>query len=308
MLYLRSLAFLKLSAARIMSNLKFSQVVILCIIFGVVSTANIGVLTAETDYIYGSGVHAFFDQNYEESITILSRAEELKSEDPRAYYFLGLAHLRLKQTEQADQYFKKAAELEYGGRSLRDYAVSESLRRIQGDERRRLEKIRTTERIDAQKREKSLQEARYGAESVAGREALRQTLPQNQTEGIDPLSAMVHTLGDNAFGLRPIEPNNPNNSAGENVAPRRRIIAPVDETAIPEGGESSEPIVNEPEATHSTVPVIDISEDVLNAPRSDVPAVREPRSPSGGDSPLRGMARGLGRGLGTLFSKPADTE
>ena len=161
----------------------------------------------EVDHIYGKGVHAFFDQNYGEAVAILSRADELKSNDPRTYYFLGLAYLRQGKYELADQSFKEAAVLEFSVRSVRDYFVSESLRRIQGTERQRIETIRAEERINAQKREQQIREARYGAEKTAGKEALRQSVALDQNEDLTIiLKNMAAGINDNAFVSKPRNP------------------------------------------------------------------------------------------------------
>jgi tetratricopeptide (TPR) repeat protein len=160
-----------------MSSLKRLSVLAVCFLFGgTVFAGDSPIAVDESVSIYGNGVHAFFDRNYEEAISILLKAEEIKSEDPRSYYFLGLAYLRQKKSERADRCFKKAAQLEFSGRAIRDYAVSESLRRIQGEERLRIEKIRTEERTNARIREQRLLELRFSKESAAAREDLLQTL------------------------------------------------------------------------------------------------------------------------------------
>jgi len=194
--------------AEIMNNSRLLPIAAFCFLFGGVVLVADTFVTDESDIIYGKGVHAFFDRNYEGAITILSDAEKLDSADPRPYYFLGLAYLRQQKTDRADHYFEKAAELEYGGRAARDYAVAESLRRIQGDERLRIEKIRAEERVNAQKREQRQMEIRYGKENVANRELLRQPSSQNRKEDLAVLQKIAESFGDNVFGAKPIDPIN----------------------------------------------------------------------------------------------------
>ena len=184
-----------------MQKFQFISLIFFGLLFAAVPVAD------EVDHIYGKGVHAFFDQNYGEAVAILSQADELRSNDPRTYYFMGLAYLRQKKNELADQSFKKAAVLEFSGRSIRDYSVSESLRRIQGTERLHIEQIRSEERINAQKREQQIREARYGADNAVSREALRRSVALDQNEDLSTiLKNMADDLGDNTFVLKPLNP------------------------------------------------------------------------------------------------------
>ncbi|MDR0703354.1 MAG: hypothetical protein LBF88_00025 [Planctomycetaceae bacterium] len=129
--------------------------------------------TAETlfkvsraENLYGKGVHAFFDKDYSGAIDLLTQAEQLGSEDPRPYYFLALAHSRLKHNDHADDYFKKAAQFEWEGQSVRDYNISDALRRIQGNERLNIERYRTQAKLDWQNAEKRKREILYAKEKA----------------------------------------------------------------------------------------------------------------------------------------------
>ena len=187
-----------------MHTLNISSAILLCTLLGgTLLAGNSLFVSDESERIYGRGVHAFFDRNYELAITILSQAEEIDTEDPRPFYFLGLAHLRQDETELAEQYFRKAAQLEFGGRALRNYPVSESLRRIQGEERVRIENIRTEERTNARMMEQRLREARYGTGNTAAREALLQSLQQTPRNNVP---AVAENVLDNPFGVRPVDP------------------------------------------------------------------------------------------------------
>ena len=220
-----------------MNKSKLLPIAAFCLLFGgAVLVAN-AFATDESDTIYGRGVHAFFDRNYEEAVKILSEIEKLDSADPRPYYFLGLAYQRQKKDERADHYFEKAAKLEYSGRALRDYAVSESLRRIQGEERQRIEKIRAEERINAQVREQRRQEIRYGKENAEAREAIRGTSSQNRQVDLTALQKSAEGFGESVFGAKSIDPT----SESEAIVGRKRaednpfgeIVANVD--ALPKG-------------------------------------------------------------------------
>ncbi|MDR0522792.1 MAG: hypothetical protein LBH00_13215 [Planctomycetaceae bacterium] len=120
------------------------------------------ILSAESDIIFGKGVHAFFDKKYQEAAAILVKAEEIQTPDPRPYYFLGLSYLRLKDRLSAEAYFKKAARLEYENQTVREFEVAESLRRIQGQERERIENYRLEAKLASQRSAARLNEALYG--------------------------------------------------------------------------------------------------------------------------------------------------
>ncbi|MDR2116595.1 MAG: hypothetical protein LBP87_09475 [Planctomycetaceae bacterium] len=121
---------------------------------------------SRSESLYGKGVHAFFDKDYEGTIGLLTQAEQLGCEDPRPYYFLALAHFRLKHDDKADDYFKKAARFEWEGQSVRDYNVSESLRRIQGNERLHVERYRNQAKSDWQHAEKRKRDILYANEKA----------------------------------------------------------------------------------------------------------------------------------------------
>ncbi len=110
---------------------------------------------------YGSGVHAYFSQNYQQAYDDLSSAISAGSRDPRCYYFRGLSYLRLGREEEAQTDFQRGAELE-----TRDvnkfYNVPAALERIQGEDRRLLERYRSEARLAALQREEQERAARYG--------------------------------------------------------------------------------------------------------------------------------------------------
>ena len=288
-----------------MSNPSLFPKCFFCLLLGAGFIAVPNAVADESDYIYGKGVHAFFDQNYVKAIMILSQADEIESSDPRAYYFLGLAFLRQNKTEDAEHYFRKAAQLEFGGRSLRDYDVSESLRRIQGAERLLLEKIRTAERIKAQNREHQRQEARYGKENTAGREALRQSAPKISQDDLTMLQKMADDLGSNAFGLKPI---NPNATVTENVAVRKQETALFGEAKEIVNEQPEKPEVRRQSTPRMRVPAAEKSERTFVNPDVSVVKVQGTDNTKSSDtntiqSMQTEIARGLGKGLGTLFSK-----
>jgi tetratricopeptide (TPR) repeat protein len=150
---------------------KFFLLVVVLVSFfarlGVADTpADEFIIANEAEVLYGKGVHAFFDGDYKSALTIFGRVEYLASEDPRPYFFSALARYRLDNgSAEADKYFKKAAKLEWEGRAVREYNVSDALRRIQGKERLHIEQYRTQAKIEWQKAKSISDDIKYGQQT-----------------------------------------------------------------------------------------------------------------------------------------------
>src|SRR5262245_4894399 len=84
--------------------------------------------------IYGTGVHSFNQGDYVGAYNALTSAIKGGSNDPRAYYFRGLAYLKLGRDDEAKADFAKGAELEVAD-SVNEFPVNRSLERIQGKPR-----------------------------------------------------------------------------------------------------------------------------------------------------------------------------
>ncbi|MEE2639439.1 MAG: hypothetical protein VX768_02320 [Planctomycetota bacterium] len=123
-------------------------------------------LTAEDELaiteLYGQAVHAYFDGSYEEAHKNLTGAIELGTDDPRVYYFRGLAKMKLGRAEEAGKDFEEGGRLEAQG-AAQFYPIGRSLERIQGSERAMIEKIRKQARIQIRLREKKIEAARLEA-------------------------------------------------------------------------------------------------------------------------------------------------
>ena len=94
---------------------------------------------------YGAGVHGYYAGNYQQSHDTLGRVVAIGTDDPRVYYFRGLAALRLGRRDEAIADFSEGADLEAAGWSIR--TVSRSLERVQGPDRLLLERSRTRARL-----------------------------------------------------------------------------------------------------------------------------------------------------------------
>ena len=74
--------------------------------------------------LYGSGVHAYFSNDYKLAIELLTKAIEQKDTDPRVYYFRGLAKAGLSGDEAAQADFAMGAEVEVE-RADKVYAIND---------------------------------------------------------------------------------------------------------------------------------------------------------------------------------------
>lgn len=112
--------------------------------------------------IYGAGVHAYFSGDYTRAYDLLTSAITAGANDPRAFYFRGLALLRLGREDEAKQDFQQGAKLE--AKDLdRAFNVPKALERVQGPARLLLERYRADARILAFQRSEELRKARYEA-------------------------------------------------------------------------------------------------------------------------------------------------
>lgn len=159
---------------------------------GVSAFADVYTKENRADVLYGQGVHAFFEGEYQGAVRLFKQIEQLGGEDPRPYFFLGLAYKRLGNTDLADAAFKKAAKLEWDGRAVRDYNVSSAMRRIQGNERIYVEGYRNQAKADWMKTEKRRQKELYG---------------KTKTEEKDVLKSISESfVGAAPFGARSVHP------------------------------------------------------------------------------------------------------
>jgi len=102
--------------------------------------------SAVLDDLYGRGVHAYFSRDSRTAVALLSEAIANGSQDPRAYYYRGLALRTLGREEDAALDFKEGAKLEQTGDIVTD-VISKSLERVQGGVRMQLEAYRRLARL-----------------------------------------------------------------------------------------------------------------------------------------------------------------
>ncbi len=120
---------------------------------------------------YGQGVHAYFAGDFQRSYDDLSQAIAAGTQDPRAYYFRGLAALRLGRLDEAEADFSSGADREMTQSG--DWRVGRSLERVQGGDRLRLERHRARARIVALQNDREAVRRRYSEIEDAQDDVLR---------------------------------------------------------------------------------------------------------------------------------------
>jgi hypothetical protein len=131
---------------------------------------------AVMDQLYGNGVHSYFGADYRRAYDALSTVIRGGSHDPRAYYFRGLAELRLGREPDATADFAKGAALEAGDPNGH-YSVSQALERIQGSTRATLEQYRENARAVAMQRDTQNRQSVFEQQRSAEGQLLRRAVP-----------------------------------------------------------------------------------------------------------------------------------
>ncbi len=202
--------------------------------------------------MYGSGVHAYFSaessanplqaQNgYVKAHRHLTTAIDGGTRDPRAYYYRGLAYVKLGRDVEANVDFEKGAELECGDLN-KIYNVGRSLERVQGATRMMLEEHRVKARMAALAEADRVHKARYEQIRREENRVLQEQVdsaPQAPAE-MQPPEAPA-PANDDPFAVGPQDKQPPAETVepppGEPVEPPAEKPAekPADVTAAPAG-------------------------------------------------------------------------
>ena len=146
---------------------------------------------------FGVGVHAYFSGDSQSAYDDLTQAIEAGTRDPRAWYFRGLAALKLGRLDEAEADFSTAAARET--ESAGDWAVSRSLERVQGRDRLALERHRIRARVARYERGRKAVESRYSQIESRQEDVLRRRRPEAGSPdtvskfGVSPPSAPEDT-------------------------------------------------------------------------------------------------------------------
>ncbi len=125
---------------------------------------------------YGSGVHAYFAGDFDRSYEILSQAIEAGTADPRAWYFRGLAALKLGRTDEAEADFASGSKRE--SENTGAWGVARSLERVQGCDRAKLERYRVRARVASLQEDRRRTRLRYLGVESAEPDVLRDRVPE----------------------------------------------------------------------------------------------------------------------------------
>lgn len=120
-------------------------VVAAAIFMTILVTSSVKAHSSVLTELYGQGVHKYFSCDYFAADTLLSQAIDNGSNDPRAYYFRGLAREMIGGGGDID--FEEGARLEAAGSV--GVNVGAALTRIQGQVRAKIEKARQAARLQA---------------------------------------------------------------------------------------------------------------------------------------------------------------
>jgi len=135
---------------------------------------------------YGAGVHAYYNGNYQVAYDALTASIEAGTLDPRAYYYRGLASIKLgKIDDEINGDFAEGANRESMGRG--GISVSRSLERVQGRDRQRLEQYRQRARVAAVQRDEAAIRQRYIGVQEAAPDVLRRRVPEAMVAPAEPV-------------------------------------------------------------------------------------------------------------------------
>lgn len=125
----------------------------------------------------GGGIHAYHAGDFDRAYDDLTNAIEAGTDDPRSYYFRGLAALKLGRTSEAEADFTTGADRELSTGSIR--RVSQSLERVQGHDRLTLERFRARARLGALQRDREVHGRRYSTIEDASSDVRRRRRPED---------------------------------------------------------------------------------------------------------------------------------
>lgn len=258
---------------------------------------------------YLAGVGAYNAGNHEAAAEHLTLAIEESPQDPRAYYFRGLARLALDERVEGTDDLRQAATLELAA-GWSYASIDRALATVQGSARTTVERVRREVRLAAERTERT-EPAR---QRRAAWEAEEKKVLRTRTQL--PIEALVNQL----------TPDQALAAANKNQGAAEEYVASTDEEAAPAVAASApevnpfadepnpfdqDPAAEMPEAEPG--PVVAAQPD--DSPFTDDPFL-QPGPPQPGANPPAGAAPGAGPnpedlakqfffGLGQLFSGKA---
>ena len=196
----------------------------------------------------GGGIHAYHAGDFNRAYDDLTNAIEAGTDDPRSYYFRGLAALRLGRTSEAEADFSAGADRELSTGSIR--RVSLSLERVQGQDRLTLERFRARARLGALQRGREAYERRYSTIDETTNDVRRRRRPEDiRPELVAPRAAPEEILPPAGAGVEEVPA--PAAKAAPPAKPSRTFAdepadEPAEEPAEEPAAESDDPFGDEP--------------------------------------------------------------
>ena len=217
----------------------------------------------------GDGMHAYHSGDYQRAYDELTNAIEAGTDDPRGYYFRGLAALRQGRTSEAEADFITGADRELATGSMR--RVSQSLERVQGQDRLTLERYRARARLGALQREREYHGRRYSTIEDATGDVRRRRRPEDiRPELVAPRERPIENLPPAAAGAEEV-PARP-------AKPGKKVVEEPAEIEEP-AAESDDPFSDEPAArkgmSENRAAEKDVQEEGLAVEEEDTAAERD---------------------------------
>ncbi len=221
--------------------------------------------------ILGRGVHAYNAGDLTQANSLLTQLIDKNSVDPRVYYFRGLALAGLGDRQAAIADFTRGADLEVNGE--KKFNVSQSLERIQGQQRIDIEQQRAAARSAAAQKKKKRDQARY--EQLQRRDDVVLYDPKRPAPDLSDVAVPPTPQPD---------PSDPFRSAMVLTGGKQVEVAapPSMQTDVDPFAEDGKVPAGDPFAAESTKPADD---DPFSAAKTPKPKT-EAEDPFGGESPF----------------------
>lgn len=153
---------------------------------------------------YSEGVHQYFNGASSKADALLTQALAYSPRDPRAYYFRGLARMKMGRTYEGEQDMRIGASIEaaWTGNPL---DIGRTLERVQGGHRLKLEEIRRDARQGRVQMQLSNERQRYQPPTDRSKESVRAefrfplealTTAESPDDLADMVTAQAESSGD----------------------------------------------------------------------------------------------------------------